>query len=448
MRAHAIAIASLWFVAVAGRLPAQQPGADAHVTAWLEPNAASLEQLYRHLHEHPELSFREVKTAARMAKELRELGIEVTEHVGGNGVVGVMRCGEGPVVLLRADMDALPVAEETGLSYASKIKAESADGRAIGVMHACGHDVHMTCLIGVARYLAANQDAYRGTVVFQLQPAEERSGGMDRMLADGLLTRFPRPAHAIALHTAADLPIGVVGMRAGPAMANVDSCDITLYGKAGHGAAPHMTIDPIVQAAKLVLDLQTIVSREVNPVDACVITVGSIHGGQKHNIISSSCHLQLTIRSYTAAVRDQMLAAIERKAKAAAMSVGAPEPKVEFSESTPALQNDLALTEAVRRGIAAALQPANVVEIQPAMVAEDFGRLREQGVPLCMFRLGTIAPERLRKMQSGNDLAVLHSGKYYPDYQPAIRIGVRALLAAIQGAAAPAVPAEREPQRR
>lgn len=448
MRAHAIAIASLCFVAVAARLLAQQPGTDAHVAAWLEPNAASLEQLYRQLHEHPELSFREVKTAARMAKELRELGIEVTEHVGGNGVVGVMRCGEGPVVLLRADMDALPVAEETGLPYASKIKAASADGRAIGVMHACGHDLHMTCLVGVARYLAANRDAYHGTVVFQLQPAEERSGGMDRMLADGLLTRFPRPAHAIALHTAADLPIGVVGIRAGPAMANVDSCDITLYGKAGHGAAPHMTIDPIVQAAKLVLDLQTIVSREVNPIDACVITVGSIHGGQKHNIISSSCHLQLTIRSYTDAVREQMLAAIVRKAKAAALSVGAPEPKVEFSESTPALQNDLALTEAVRRGIAAALQPANVVEIQPAMVAEDFGRLREQGVPLCMFRLGTIAPQRLRKMQSDNDLAVLHSGKYYPDYQPAIRIGVRALLAAIQGAAAPALPADREVQRR
>ena len=290
-----------------------------------------------------------------MAKELRAIGVEVTERVGGNGVVGVLRCGDGPVVLLRADMDGLPVAEETGLPYASKIRAESADGRAIGVMHACGHDVHMSCLIGVARYLAANKDAYSGTVVFQLQPAEERSGGMDRMIADGLLTRFPRPAHAIALHTAADQPVGQVGLRAGPAMANVDSCDITLYGKAGHGAAPHMTIDPIVQAAKLVLDLQTIVAREINPVDACVITVGSIPGGQKHNIISSSCHLQLAIRSYTDEVRQQMLAAIKRKAKAAAVSVGAKEPKVEFSEGTPALQNDEDLTEAVWSGIASGL---------------------------------------------------------------------------------------------
>lgn len=406
------------------------------VVTWLDQNGPALDELYVHLHQNPELSFRELKTAARMAKELRAVGIEVVEHVGGNGVVGVLRCGEGPVVLLRADMDALPVAEETGLAYASKIKAESADGRKIGIMHACGHDIHMTCLIGVARYLAANRDAYGGTVVFQLQPAEERSGGMDRMIADGLLTRFPRPVHAIALHTAADLPVGKVGMRVGPAMANVDSCDITLYGKAGHGAAPHMTIDPIVQAAKLVLDLQTIASREINPIDACVITVGSIHGGQKHNIISSSCHLQLTIRSYTESVRKQMLAAIVRKANAAAQSVGAKQPKVEFSENTPALQNDEALTIAVRRGIGAVIGPENVVEIQPAMVAEDFGRLHGQGVPLCMFRLGTVLPDRLRAMQESGKLAVLHSGKYYPDYQPAIRIGVRSLLAAIAGAAA------------
>lgn len=436
MRATALVFALVSAVQVCPRVAAQEAGTDAHVAAWLATHAPSLEELYRHLHQNPELSFREVKTAARMAQELRAVGIEVTERVGGNGVVGVLRCGDGPVVLLRADMDALPVAEETGLPYASKIRAESADGRAIGVMHACGHDIHMSCLVGVARYLAANKAAYSGTVVFQLQPAEERSGGMDRMLADGLLTRFPRPAHAIALHTSADLPIGQVGLREGPAMANVDSCDITLYGKAGHGALPHMTIDPIVQAAKLVLDLQTIVSREINPVDACVITVGSIHGGQKHNIISSSCHLQLTIRSYTDEVRDKMLAAIRRKAKAAAASVGAKDPKVEFSENTPALQNDRALTAAVRHGIAQVLGPENVVEIMPAMVAEDFGRLRGENVPLCMFRLGTVAPDRLKRMQEADEVAVLHSGKYYPDYEPAIRMGVRALLGAMQGAAA------------
>lgn len=404
---------------------------DDAVRAWLGSNGASLEELYRHLHQNPELSFREVKTAARMAKELRGLGLEVTEKVGGNGVVGVLRGGPGPVVLLRADMDALPVAEETGVAYSSKIRAESADGRAIGVMHACGHDLHMTCLIGAARVLAANKSAIKGTVVFQLQPAEERSGGMDRMIADGLLTRFPRPDYALALHTAADLPVGKIGVRSGPAMANVDSCDITVYGKAGHGAAPHLTIDPIVQAAKLVLDLQTIASREVDPVDACVITVGSIHGGQKHNIIASSCHLQLTIRSYTEANRKQMLTAIRRKAKAQAMSCGAPEPKIEFSESTPALQNDPDLTDTVRRRIGAVLGAGNLVEIKPAMVAEDFGRLREQGVPLCMFRLGTIAPDRLKKMQEAGDVPGLHSGGYYPDYKAALRVGVRALVGVV-----------------
>jgi hippurate hydrolase len=426
--ASSVVLAS-WVACLGSSAAAQQP-----VETYLDDQKQHLEALYRHLHQHPELSFREVKTAARMAEELRALGIEVTEKVGGTGVVGVLRCGDGPVALLRADMDALPVAEETGLPYASKIRADSADGRAIGVMHACGHDLHMTCLIGAAGYFAKHRDAFDGTIVFQLQPAEERSGGMNRMIDDGLLTRFPRADFAIALHTTHDLPVGKVGLRAGPAMANVDSCDITLYGKAGHGAAPHLTIDPIVQAAKLVLDLQTIVSREVDPVDACVITVGSIHGGQKHNIIPSSCHLQLTIRSYTDEVREQMLAAIRRKAAAAAASCGAKAPKVEFSESTPALRNHAELTAKVRAGIASVLGAEQVVEVAPAMVAEDFGRLRGQGVPLCMFRLGTIAPERLAAMRRAGDVPGLHSGGYYPDYASALRVGVRALVAATQRA--------------
>lgn len=421
----------LFALAACSFAAAQQP-----VETYLDGAGEHLDELYRHLHQNPELSFREFKTAARMAKELRALGVEVTEKVGGNGVVGVLRCGDGPVALLRADMDALPVAEETGLPYASKIRAESADGRAIGVMHACGHDLHMTCLIGAAGYFANNKDSFDGTIVFQLQPAEERSGGMDRMIADGLLTRFPRADYAIALHTTHDLPVGKVGLRVGPAMANVDSCDITLYGKAGHGAAPHLTVDPIVQAAKLVLDLQTIVSREVNPIDACVITVGSIHGGQKHNIIPSSCHLQLTIRSYTDEVRAQMLEAIRRKAAAAAASCGAKAPKVEFSEGTPALRNHAELTGKVHAGIASVLGEANVVEVAPAMVAEDFGRLRGQNVPLCMFRLGTVAPERLAAMQKAGDVPGLHSGGYYPDYASSLRVGVRALVAATQRAAA------------
>ena len=426
MRAHLSALA----LAASSLAVAQHP-----VEAYLDGVAAQLGGLYRHLHEHPELSLREQETAARMARELRALGLDVTEKVGGNGVVGVLRCGDGPVALLRADMDALPVAEETGLPYASKIRAEAADGRAIGVMHACGHDLHMTCLVGVAGYFAANRDAFDGTLVFQLQPAEELGAGMRGMLEDGLLTRFPRPDYAIALHTSADLPVGAIGLRAGPAMANVDSCDITVFGRSGHGAAPHLTIDPIVQASKLVLDLQTIVAREIDPLDACVVSVGSIHAGQKHNIIPSSCHLQLTIRSYTDDVRAQLIAAIRRKAAAAAASCGAPAPTVELSEGTPALQNEAALTAKVRAGLVAALGAQSVVDMKPAMVGEDFGRLRGAGVPLCMFRLGTIAPARLQALREQGAVPGLHSGRYYPDYASALRVGVRALVAAIVRAA-------------
>jgi hippurate hydrolase len=331
-------------------------------------------------------------------------------------------------------MDALPIAEETGLPYASTVRAESGDGRAIGVMHACGHDLHMTCLIGAAGYFAKHPEAYRGTLVFVLQPAEERAGGMKAMLADGLLTRFPRPAWALALHTAHDLPIGSLGLCPGAAMANVDSCDITVYGKGGHGASPHLTIDPIVQAAHLVLDLQTIVSREIDPLEACVITVGAIAGGNKHNIVPDACHLQLTVRSYTEAVRARMLEAIERKCKAVAQSFGARAPKVEFSEHTPALRNDQALTEVVRGGLVAVFGEPAVRQIAPAMVAEDFGRFAAEGIPLCMFRLGTVEPARLQRLQQAGELPVLHSATYWPDYAPAIRCGVRALVAATRAA--------------
>ncbi|MBL8749586.1 MAG: amidohydrolase [Planctomycetes bacterium] len=416
-------------------LAALSLGAQDPVEAWVGREAARLEALYLDLHRNPELSFHERATAARMAAELRALGIEVTEGVGGTGVVGVLRCGDGPVGLLRADMDALPIAEETGLPYASPVRAESAEGRVIGVMHACGHDLHMTCLLGAAAWFAGHRESFAGTLVFQFQPAEERASGMKAMLADGLLTRFPRPSWAIALHTAHDLPTGQVGIRSGPAMANVDSCDITVFGKGGHGAAPHLCIDPIVQAAQLVLDLQTIVSREIDPLEACVVTVGAIEGGSKHNIVPDRCHLQLTVRSYSDAVRTKMLGAIERKAKAVAASFGAREPKVEFSEPSPALVNHQALSASVRAGLVAALGEATVVEVPPAMVAEDFGRFAGEGIPLCMFRLGTVAPERLARLQAAGALPALHNAGYYPDYAVALRTGVRALVAAVGGAA-------------
>lgn len=412
---------------LAAAASAQAPAA---LQPWLDAEIEGLVALYRHLHQHPELSFQEHDTAARMAEELRAAGLEVHENVGGTGVVAILRAGEGPVGLLRADMDALPIAEETGLPYASKVRAASADGRAIGVMHACGHDVHMACLVGTARFFAAHPDSFRGTLVFMCQPAEERSGGMKAMLKDGLLTRFPRPSWALALHTADDLPVGTIGVRPGPAMANVDSCDITMFGRGGHGARPHLTIDPIVQAAQLVMELQTIVSREIDPVQSCVITVGSIHGGSKHNIVPDQCALQLTVRSYEPAVRDHMLAAIGRKARAVAQSCAAPEPTVVFSEGTPALRNDAAVTEVVRRAAVTEFGAENVVEIPPAMVAEDFGRLTAEGVPICMFRLGTIAAERLARMRDAGAVPPLHSAKYWPDAEPSIRAGIRALTGA------------------
>lgn len=412
------------------------PFAVAQDAAWWQTQQESLFALYRHLHMHPELSFQEKQTAARMADELRTIGLEVHEGVGGTGVVAVLRTGDGPVGLIRADMDGLPVAEATGLPYASVVRAESGDGRAIGVMHACGHDLHMTCLVGAARWFHSHPEAFRGTLVFQLQPAEERAGGMKAMLADGLLTRFPRPSWAIALHTATDLEHDRVGVCSGFAMANVDSCDITVYGKSGHGASPHKTVDPIVQAAQLVLDLQTIVSREIDPLEACVLTVGAIQGGNKHNIVPGECHLQATVRSYTADVRERMLAAIERKAKAVALSYGAPPPKVEFSEHTPSLHNHAALTAAVRQDFVEAFGGAAVVDRKPEMIAEDFGRLYAENVPLCMFRLGTIAPERLARMVAAGDVPALHSARYYPDYEVAACTGVRALVAAVRAAAA------------
>jgi amidohydrolase len=401
-------------------------------TAWLDAQMPSLTNLYRHLHQNPELSFREVETARRIAKELRDAGFEVTEKVGGLGVVGVLKNGDGPRLLLRADLDALPVGEQTGLPYMSRLRTVSPTGEVAGVMHACGHDLHMTHLIGVARWLADHRDQWRGSVVCIGQPAEERSGGAQQMIDDGLFDRFGRPDHAIALHVDSSMPTGKVGLREGPSMANVESVDITIHGRGGHGAAPHTTIDPIAIAARLVLDLQTIVAREIDPTEPAVVTVGAIHGGQKHNIIDRTCHLQLTIRSYTQAVHDAVKQAIVRKANAQAASSGAPDPTIKFSEFTPALVNDAALTARCRTAFSQALGESNVLRSAQAMVAEDFSRFGEAGIPILMYRLGTIAPERLHRMQAaGEQPPTIHSAFYYPDFEPSLRTAVTATTAAI-----------------
>jgi hippurate hydrolase len=328
-------------------------------------------------------------------------------------------------------MDALPVVEQTGLDYASKAIVRDARGATVGVMHACGHDMHMTMLIGAVRYLAAHRDQWRGTIVAVLQPAEERGAGAEAMLADGLFARFPRPDFALALHVAADRPTGVVAWRTGYAMANVDSVDIAIRGKGGHGAYPHTTIDPIVIAARLVLDLQTIVSREVRPIDPAVVTVGAIHGGAKHNVISDECRLQLTVRSYTPEVRQQILHAIRRKAKAAADGAGAPEPQITISDGTPALANDEELARRVGPAVRQALGEANVEEAEPSMGGEDFGAFGRAGVPILMMSVGAVDQKRLdRYAQQAGGAPSLHSPQFYPDIEPTLVTGVTALSAA------------------
>jgi hippurate hydrolase len=394
---------------------------------------ASLVELYQQFHQAPELSLQEVKTAARLAEELKAAGYEVTTGVGGQGVVGILRNGRGKTLMIRTDLDALPVVEETGLPYASKVRTRDQRGATVGVMHACGHDLHITNLIGVARYLASHRNEWSGTLMLVGQPAEELGAGARAMLEDGLFSRYPLPDYAVALHVAADVPCGKVEYLAGYAQANVDSVDVTIKGRGGHGASPHTTIDPIVIAARLVLDLQTIVSRELDPTDPAVITVGSIHGGSKHNVIGDECKLQLTVRSYSPDVRDKLLAAIRRKASAAAASSGAPEPLVEVSQGTPAVYNDPALTDRVAKALRGALGEMNVDEAKPSMGGEDFSQYGLAGVPICMFKLGAVAQSRLDEFAARKEPPPsLHSPRFYPDAETGLRVGIPAMIAIAQ----------------
>jgi len=401
------------------------------IKTWLAQTTPQLTQLYKSLHQSPELSFQEEKTAARISLLMRELGLDVTPEIGGHGVVAILENGAGKTLLLRADMDALPVVEETGLDYASKVKVQDKRGATVGVMHACGHDMHLTNLIGTVQYLASHREQWHGRLIAIFQPAEERGAGAKAMIADGLFTRFPRPDFALALHVAADTAAGTLGYRAGYAQANVDSVDITVRGRGGHGAYPETTIDPVVIAAKLIVDLQTIVSREIAPIEPAVITVGSIHGGTKHNIIGDTCHLQLTVRSYSPKVRKQLIAAIERKAKAAAQSADAPEPKISTTEGTPSLFNDPELVERLVPVLEKALGKKNVTEAQPSMGGEDFGRLGRAGVPILMLKLGTVSQKRLDAYKAeGVPPPSLHSPKYFPDPAATINAGVTTLVTA------------------
>lgn len=400
---------------------------------WFDAHAKDLVSVYEHFHAHPELSFHEKETAARLAEELRSAGFEVTPNIGGHGLVALLKNGDGPTVMFRTDLDALPVTEETGVSYASKVTTTDDSGATVGVMHACGHDVHITNLIGIARYCATHREQWQGTLMLIGQPAEERVDGAVAMLKDGLYTRFPKPQFAVALHTDAELETGKIGFRAGYALANSDSCDIVMKGRGGHGSKPEACIDPIIQAAQLVVDLQSIVSREVSPLEPAVITVGSIHGGTKSNIIPDTCTLKLTIRSYSPEVREQLKAALERKAKAVAVSHRAPEPTVTFDSGTSAVFNDEGLTARVVSGFQTELGPENVVPADRVMGAEDFGEYKAGGVPIFMFRLGTVLPSKMKAYrEAGTAPPSLHSSKYSPDPEPTLRTALRASISAIR----------------
>ena len=408
--------------------------------------------LFDWFHRNPELSYMETKTAARMAKELRAIpGIDVTEKVGGTGVVGVMKNGAGPTVLVRADMDGLPLKEASGLANASTVVQTGIDGIASPVMHACGHDVHITSLVGTALRLAAMKDAWRGTVVFVVQPAEERIGGARKMLEDGLYTRFPKPDYALAFHVSTAGATGTLIADPGIRYSSSDSVDITIHGVGGHGAAPHQTKDPIVMGAELVMALQTLVSREISPMAPGVVTVGAFHAGAKHNIISDRATLQLTVRSDDEAVRKTLLDGIKRIAQNVGRMNGMPEdrlPEVTVSiESTPVTINDAALTARMRTALIAAFG-ADAVKSPPrtGMGAEDFAYFvqPELGVPGFYFNVGGTPQQALDAAKAGGPpVPGHHSPLFKVDAEPSVRLGTEAMTVAVLDLLKPAAAAAR-----
>jgi len=424
---------------------ADPQGAVAQDTGWraaLREAAADdysdhLEALYLHLHQNPELSFQETQTATLIAGELRELGFDVTEGVGQTGFFGVLENGVGPTVLIRTDLDALPVHEQTGLDYASTAMGVTRAGADSHVMHACGHDVHMTTFIGTARRLVAMKDEWSGTLVMIGQPAEELGLGAKAMLDDGLYSRIPTPDYNLALHVSASQPAGMVAYTPGWALANVDSVDIEIPGVGGHGAYPHTTKDPIVLSAYIVTALQTLVSRETSPVDSAVVTVGSIHGGAKHNIIPDSVHLQLTVRSYSDETRERLLSGIARIARAQAQAFGMPEelyPTVTVEDPyTPSTYNDPELSARVASAIGGQLGAEQVIQTDPVMGGEDFSQYgrTDENIPGVIFWLGAVEPGRYAAAQAaGESLPSLHSSLFAPAPEATITTGVEAMTSA------------------
>src|SRR5881394_3248626 len=431
----------LWTILPALALAQQTPQSLA------DAELASLLAIYKDIHTHPELSGHEERTASLIAKELRAAGCQVTEHLGkyensklkGYGVVGVMKNGDGPTVLVRTDMDALPVTEDTGLPYGSKAVAKNDEGKDVHVMHACGHDAHMAAFIGTARALAKLKDRWHGTIVFVAQPAEELGTGARALLKDGLYDRFGKPNFALGFHDKADLETGCIGVTEGYTSANVDSVDVTVRGVGGHGAYPHKTKDPIVLAAEIINAWQTIASRENNPLDPIVITVGSIHGGTKNNIIPDEVKMQLTVRTYKAETRERVLAAIERIAKGCAMAGGVPSDRapivsVSKDQFCPATYNNPELTKRLVAVWKKSLGNDNVKMVDPTMGGDDFSEysLPDHSIPAVYFHFGAVEPVKIAEYkQAGKELPTLHSSKFAPVPEPTIRVGIIGMASAV-----------------
>ncbi len=403
-------------------------------------NIDEIVNLYKFLHSNPELSWQEDKTASHLADILEADGYEVTRGVGKKGVVAILENGKGPTLMIRADMDALPVEEKTNLKYASKVRQINRFGKEVPVMHACGHDIHMSVLIGTAKNLISMKNSWSGTLMLVLQPAEEVGQGSLAMLEDGLFERFPRPDFNLALHVGGMGPAGTIGYQLGYAMANVDSVDIIVNGVGGHGAYPHTTIDPIVLASQIVLSLQTIVSRKIDPLEPAVVTVGSIHGGLKHNIISEEVRLQLTLRSYSDEVREKTIDEIKKIVKGLGIAAGLPEskmPKVLLKdEYTPALYNDPEFSRKVLSFISKEIGDENVSEISAVMGGEDFARYGRQDpkIPSLLFWLGGTSKEDWKKYQNNEiELVSIHSPFFAPDPKPTITTGIKAMSASALG---------------
>ncbi|MGJ4997166.1 amidohydrolase [Bradyrhizobium sp. HKCCYLS3077] len=403
------------------------------ITASLERDYPALDVLYKDLHAHPELAFQEVKTAAKLAEQMRALGFEVTEKVGKTGLVALYRNGEGPTIMVRTELDALPMEEKTGLPYASRDKAIW-NGRETFVAHSCGHDIHMASWVGTAKTLVGLKDKWKGTLMFIAQPAEEEVAGAKAMLADGLFTRFPKPDVGFALHDGG-FAYGSLTYRTGIGSSSADGLFVRFHGRGGHGAAPHQTIDPVMMAARFVVDLQSVISREKDPTEFGLVTVGAIHGGTAGNIIPDNAFVAGTIRTFKPEVRAKIVAGVERTAKAVAAMADAPSPQIEITEGAKGVMNDSAVVAAGEKVLRAAFGD-KLMLVPPTTTSEDYSEFVAAGVPSMFFGIGVYEPERVAAARNGTgpQLAPNHSPQFAPVPKPTIETGVTAMTLAVLSA--------------